>query len=473
MRLIIVRWIEARQRRQAFRRSRALRESPRTYSIKVGVTCSAMMCLRWVGGNMEKRPGASAVAPARRRLASTSLMAGMAVAAVLPTSSAMGARVHAPAEQRRDLAPSLAMAPLQRSATSQLGGALAISGGTALVGNWDADGNRGAAYVFVDSGKGWHRQAVLADPGGKKWDGFGYSIAVTDAASGTYAVVSAENGNNGPDRAYIYQRVGRAWHRRRTLTDPHPSDNDGFGASVAMSGATAVVSSYDQQAGRAVAYVYQRSGESWRLQATLLTPPSNSPGEVAISGNYVIFGDGFNATPTIAPGTTSGSARTAAYIFVRVGHKWHRQATLVDPGNQGPDYGAAVALWGNIALVGAAGGPSSSGQGLTFVFQRTGSRWRQQAKLRDPARKDGDNFGTAVAIWKDTAVIGAPYANLCGVAYAFRKSRGKWSEIAKLVQPGPAKCKALDLFGWSVAAFGTTALVSAPYEGETYLLPLP
>ena len=95
---------------------------------------------------------------------------------------------------------------------------------------------------------------------------------------------------------------------------------------------------------------------------------------------------------------------------------------------------------------------------------RSGAAWSLQQKLTVLDMAAGDNFGFSVAISGETIVVGAPGDDDtvagadAGSAYVFRRTSGVWSELGKLLAPDLA---ASDQFGWSVAAFGDTALVGA------------
>jgi hypothetical protein len=72
----------------------------------------------------------------------------------------------------------------------------------------------------------------------------------------------------------------------------------------------------------------------------------------------------------------------------------------------------------------------------------------------------GDLFGYSVAVSGSTAVVGAYAANsYTGAAYVFTRSGRSWSQQAVLTASGGAPG---DQFGWSVAVSGSTAVVGAP-----------
>jgi LPXTG-site transpeptidase (sortase) family protein len=128
---------------------------------------------------------------------------------------------------------------------------------------------------------------------------------------------------------------------------------------------------------------------------------------VAISGNTAVVG-ARNEDPDLGPGPLENAG--AAYVFVRSGTTWIQEAKLV-PRNAEPGdtFGVSVAIDGNIAVVGATGSDleDASDAGAAFVFVREGITWKQKAKLVAADAFKEDNFGSSVAIDGDTIVVGA------------------------------------------------------------------
>jgi hypothetical protein len=128
-------------------------------------------------------------------------------------------------------------------------------------------------------------------------------------------------------------------------------------------------------------------------------------------------------------------------------------------------FGAAVGISGETAVVGApvddtAAGPNA---GSAYVFVRSGTSWSQQAKLTASDAAVFDLFGRALAVSGDTVVIGAPSDDTdagreAGSAYVFVRSGTSWSQQSKLTASDAA---ASDTFGLSVAVSGDMAVVGA------------
>ena len=155
----------------------------------------------------------------------------------------------------------------------------------------------------------------------------------------------------------------------------------------------------------------------------------------------------------------------------------------------GDGFGTAVAVYGDTAVVGApdedsaatgvngSQGDGSFRSGAVYVFSRSGTIWSQQAYLKASNTDALDTFGSAVAIWDDTIVVGAPVeesaatgvdgdesdnsAAGAGAAYVFVRDGTTWSQQAYLKASNTGS---LDFFGTSVAVEGDTVVVGAPWE---------
>ncbi|MDY0068217.1 MAG: FG-GAP repeat protein, partial [Steroidobacteraceae bacterium] len=138
-------------------------------------------------------------------------------------------------------------------------------------------------------------------------------------------------------------------------------------------------------------------------------------------------------------------------------------------------YSVALSGDGDTAVIGApyAGFDGKPQAGAAYVFTRNGASWSQQAKLIAADAMSFDHFGSSIALSSDgdTALIGAPEANLsgtndAGAAYVFTRNGVSWSQQAKLTA---APFATNEKFGRSVALSGGTALVGAPGVGLTYV----
>jgi len=109
-------------------------------------------------------------------------------------------------------------------------------------------------------------------------------------------------------------------------------------------------------------------------------------------------------------------------------------------GAEHDNFGRAVALDGDTALVGAPGSVSGDPRpGAVYVFRFDGFTWVEEARLTASDGADGDYFGGTVALDGDVAMVGASgYDNgaVSGAVYVYRFNGSGWVEEAKLVEGG-------------------------------------
>jgi hypothetical protein len=331
----------------------------------------------------------------------------------------------------------------------------------------------GLAVAFVPAAGALTQQQKLTAPDGFTSDNFGWSVAI----SGDTAIVGAPfddvgaNANQGS--AYVFVRSGGVWTLQVKLVAANGDADDSFGNSVAIDGDTAVVGAPDDEVGanhlQGTAYVFVRSGTTWTQQAQLIANNGDANDRfgaaVAIDGDTALVG---------APRDEVGANffQGTAYVFTRSGTTWTQQAQLIQSnGDAGDQFGAAVAIDGDTAVVGAPDDEvgANTFQGTAYVFVRSGPVWSEQAQLAANNGDAGDLFGAAVAVSGDTALAGAANDEVGanadqGTAYVFVRSGSFWIQQAQLIQRNGAGG---DRFGSSVALQADTALLGAPYRNSS------
>jgi uncharacterized repeat protein (TIGR01451 family) len=317
----------------------------------------------------------------------------------------------------------------------------------------------GAAYVYARSGSTWDLQAVLNGSSGGR---FGTSVAV----DGDWLVIGAPEDDTDSGTAAVYFRVGSTWSLADTLTADDREEGDEFGTSVGLDGTTAVVGArYDDHAGGSnagSAYVFVYSGTNWGQQVKLVAVDGAADDHfgcsVAVSGDSVAVG-------AIADDTTVTDTGSA-YVFVRSGASWRQDAKLgADDAAFSDLFGGSVSIDGDTAVVGA---PQSDGGGefnvgSAHVFQRVGASWSEQQKLTAPSPVDQGKFGTSVSLEGDSIAVGMPYGNGTsgGAAFLYLRSGAVWSRQSTV---GPADPEPGDDFGTSVAIQEGWLVVGSPED---------
>jgi hypothetical protein len=132
----------------------------------------------------------------------------------------------------------------------------------------------------------------------------------------------------------------------------------------------------------------------------------------------------------------------------------------------GDNFGWAVSLSGDQAIIGAPG----RGGGRAYVFNRTDSGWHQAAELQGADTAANDQFGSSVRITGATAAVGAPGHQGGGRVYMFTDRSGRWRQAQELTGSNTAPN---DQFGTALALTNATLVVTAPGRnsntGEAYV----
>jgi hypothetical protein len=186
------------------------------------------------------------------------------------------------------------------------------------------------------------------------------------------------------------------------------------------------------------AYVYERNGGNWVQQAELLPSdglPHDYTGQnkVALDGDTILLG----AHRHPENGVTGVGI---VYVFERHGELWHETARLsADDGEPGDQFGVAVELDGDTAVVGANGDQNPGAtRGSVYVFVRDGDSWSQQARLHSDRPVDGyTGFGERISLDGDTLAVGAWSTHFQGMnsgsVYVFERATNTWTEQAMIL----------------------------------------
>ena len=363
----------------------------------------------------------------------------------------------------------------ETASEDQFGISVAISGNLAISGAQQDDDiapNAGAAYIFERAGTLWLQRKKLTTDDAKAGDLFGNAVAM----DGTTVLVGAPGVDDaGPEAgaAYVFVQVGEEWIQQSRLIGDNLGMFDRFGSAVAVHGNTAVVGAYGKdEVGEdsGAAYVFVRNGAAWTQQAKL-THQGAVPGDlfgfaVSVYDDNVLIG----AHQSDAAGPDSG----AVYLFTRNGGRWTQDLLLLpnDIGI-GDEFGYSIDLTKGAAIIGAPKEDRNLDDlGTAYVFVETRDSWVQQAKLTASDGDAGDEFGSAVAIHEDTAIVGAwkdnhplqdPHDDPTilmdrGAAYSFLRDGLSWVEKRRIEAAGTNQS---DLFGAAVAIKGSFAIVGA------------
>jgi hypothetical protein len=355
------------------------------------------------------------------------------------------------------------------TAQLQFGTSVAIDAGFAAVGA--PDETNGAVYIYALVGTNWVQTQKLTDPaqlcGG---DAFGTSVAMQN---GVLVVGQPEGclslGLTG--QAFVYRLIGGMWVLQQTLTEIPPlpqSPSFGFGTAVSISGNTIAVSDPENSAGSGVGAIsiYTNNGTTWNPQAQIAAPFGNQ--------NVNSFGKAITVdSNTLLVGAPQLGQFGAAYVYVRTGTTWTLQQTLAPSiPHSADEFGAAVALQGDTAVVGSPGLTSPLLGGAAFVLHRSGSTWTptQELQATDGVTNSALGFGSSISILNGTMVVGAPGRTVNGQTFAggadiFQFNGTSWVLVQQIAASDPST---LAQFGSAVDIGASGIIVGAPFDSQVF-----
>ena len=359
------------------------------------------------------------------------------------------------------------------------GHSVAVDGDTAVVGAYEDESEKGAAYVLAkDSSGAWSQVAKLtasdgdASSDGEAGDIFGWSVAVdwdTVVAGARY-----------DDSAYVFTKPGTGWATATETAKLTASDGvvgDWFGQSVAVDGDTVVVGASEDD-GSGSAYVFTKAADSVWTDATQTAKLTAFDGDDFDEFGKSVAVDG----DTVVAGAPNNDGYGSAYVFIKPAAGWDdaTQTAKLTPGatddgaaGLAGTFGAAVAVGGDTVVVGASA--YSGSQGRAYVFTKPSGGWEDAERTAELATSDAEKnqFGWSVAVDGNTVVVGAhtddasDSVNDSGSVYVFTKATDSvWADATETVKLTATDGASGEQFGWSIAAGGGTVVVGAHWDDD-------
>jgi FG-GAP repeat len=374
-------------------------------------------------------------------------------------------------------------------AGDQFGDAVATSGELIVVGSpFDDDAgpnsSSGSAYIFGRDQGGTNQwgliKKITANDAGAG-DQFGWSVAV----NGTTVVVGAYQAPTTlPGLAYVFERDqggSNQWGQIKKLTAFDAAAGDQFGWSVAINGDRIAVGAHhddDMVNNIGSVYLFGRDvggSNQWGLLKKIM--PEDGAGDDDFGESVSLSAD------TLAVGVSGDddlfSNGGSVYLFDRnqggEDHWGLVKKVFADDEDVYDQFGESVALEGDTLVVGANldDNPEING-GSAYVFERnTGgaNQWGQVKHLTANAR-EGDQFGTSVALSGDFILVGATFGdgitNDSGAAFLFQRNEGgpdQWG-LTRIFEASDGD--GIDKFGEAVALSGKEAVVGAAFDDDTF-----
>jgi hypothetical protein len=320
---------------------------------------------------------------------------------------------------------------------------------------------------------------MLSADDGIAGDGLGDSVAVSGdllIAGASFADIGA---NETEGAAYVFEVDPNGdWAQVAKITAPDGVEFDQFGFAVALESDTAVIGAKGSPVGpnssQGAAYVFRHApGDttSWSLVKKLTA--TTQIGNIAeygtavdISGDSIIVGSQKGGT-----GSTGG----LAFIYDRDAggaDNWGEVKLLVDDVfDNNANFGVAVAIDGDTAVVGASflDQQQFNNEGGFYVYHRDeggADQWGQTNRIYATATRGSARFGRGIDIEGNTIAVGSwnygtDQLSGTGRVYLFDNATGTPGDWTEVTSVDTPVLESTAFFGQSLALVGTTVVAGA------------
>lgn len=303
-------------------------------------------------------------------------------------------------------------------------------------------------------------------PNGPIYGCFGKSVLLT----GSFAFVGDPCENtptqSGIGAVYRLRRYGAGWVVDQRFGSTNPAFNGHFGWSLAIHHAFLAVGAPGEQSGGLVYQfgdVFNNTSPAAAETFGPLFPSPNAAFGTSVAAYWDFSGTQFlaGAPYGVCSSNISGGFAEPLTVF--------NEYVCTPASSTQAEFGAAIVVRGNIALIGAPGTdvtfPTTVGSGYLYNMGALGVNPPTVVSLFVPSDPNkGRRFGTSLDMNDTTVVFGAPMGAASGQVgngdvWIYGGKIPNWGVEAVLEEPGASPTRA---FGTSVALSGATLWVGSP-----------
>ena len=307
------------------------------------------------------------------------------------------------------------------------GRALAFTGEHLLIGATTLE----TIYVFSkdENGSWTERQAIKVSDSQE-----GNFVGRVSASDQNHVLMSSLANSEARGAVYVFERDEETnlWRESAKLMGSDTEPNDFFGFSLAIENGVALIGAPRQNniTGSVYTYTLDHTTGNWtegtKLNGETTAPNSAFGAAVALDGRQAIIG-----------AATHDQGMGIAYIYdfdVESGN-WNPTSTLkaFDEGTPGTQFGYAIQVADGEVWLAAPGASDFEGRIYSMSQNRTTGDWIEARKLTSQELISGDQFGGALAINGDlgaVGIIGADYQ--LGTVAIYERTGSEWSEVERV-----------------------------------------
>jgi gliding motility-associated-like protein len=317
--------------------------------------------------------------------------------------------------------------------TANQGYSVSISadGNTAIVGGFKNNSYQGGAWIYTRKNGEWTQQGAKL-LGSEAVGAAQQGVSVAMSADGNTAIVGGYYDRDLQGAAWIFIRNGNTWSQqgpKLTGTGNAGTGGQGYAVSLSADGNTAAIGAYLDQSSLGAAWVFTRTGTTWKQQGAKLVG-TGAIGAAQQGRSVALSADG----NTLAVGGFHDSfTKGAVWIYARKNGVWSQQGNKLvgsgasDESRQG--FSVALSADGNTLISG--GYYDNSLQGAAWIFTRSNGAWNQQGNKLVGAGGGSSNQGSSVSLSADgnTAIVGGYLDNYqTGAIWTYTRKNGTWEQ---------------------------------------------
>jgi hypothetical protein len=306
----------------------------------------------------------------------------------------------------------------------------------------------------------------IVSPGGGEASGYFSSVGV----AGRWAVVGERGDDNGgtvnAGIGYIFE-FDSGWADSNQTAVPVGSSaqlqDAFFGESVSIDGDWLALAGpgWDNLRGAVQLFKRNTSTDVWEHRKTLV--PSVDQQNQSFGGTASFHHGVSNDGRLVAvgasnyEGTLGGQGAVYLYTYNTGISDWDETLLTADSPEANQKFGAAVAIDGNVLVVGAPGADVSGEEdaGMAHVYRNISGTWTFEQTLEAGTPDENDQFGWSVAIDGNYIIVGSQAGGSAGFATIFRynSGTGDWDFDQTLSETGTVG------YGFSVSIDAGRAVV--------------
>lgn len=344
---------------------------------------------------------------------------------------------------------------------ANFGKSISIHGNIAAIGAPNVD-SHGVVYVYEYSGFNWIEKAVLKPSDGSSEDEFGSSVSLNDNLILVGAKRKSYDNKSFAGAGYLFEMENGSWQQTHRFTGSEVTENGLFGHKVILKDEKAYISSIGLNNGKV--YCFEYINGQW-TEIQVIASPGDTIADfgysMSIHQNRMIIG----SPDERINGALSGSA----YIYENEKELWiFKQQIIASDASQGQDFGLAVDIQGDIAIV---GDPNKDDPvrniGSVYLFEFNGKTWIEKQTLAASKTKRNLYFGSQVKLDNEHVFVSA-YGRVeaskeAGALFIFQRQSELWNQTELILPDDPQRD---DFFGYTISSHENNLFIGSLYDDD-------